>query len=60
MKYNYDLIISLLVFCAILVVGYIFAFNNNIWGPTVEGALYFLAAIVGAGLFWIGMNIKKK
>ena len=60
MKYNYDGIFVALVFCIILVGSYLFSFNNHFWGHSVEGALYFLAAVVGAGLFWIGLNIRKK
>ena len=61
MKYNYDGVICLIVFCAILVGGVLFASNNFFFGNYNEiGALYFLAAVVGTGLFWIGLNIRKK
>lgn len=56
---NNDLI-TLLVFLGILIFAAMFAFGNNAWGSTIEGAVYFHATVVGAGLFWIGLNIKKK
>lgn len=55
----YDFI-PILVFLVIYIVGTILAFTNHVWGFSTEGALYYLSSVIGAGLFWIGYNIKKK
>jgi len=42
----------------LLLVGGIFIDYNPWWGYT-ESAIIYLAAVVGAGCYWIGSNLKK-
>ena len=58
-KYLVNALITLIVFLAIFIIGTKYAFASHVWGTSVEGAVYFLAAVIGAGLFWIGINLKK-
>ena len=49
---------TLLVAIVLLAVGYIFI--DNSWLGYTESAILYLAAVVGAGFYWLGINLKNK
>ena len=49
---------TLLVAIVLFTVGYIFI-NNSLLGYT-ESAILYLATVVGAGFYWLGINLKNK
>ena len=48
-----SIIITLAVAVVLLIVGYIFI-DNVSWLEYTDSAILYLAAVVGAGCFWIG------
>lgn len=50
--------LTLLTAVLLLVVGYIFVLEVPNLNYLESGILYF-ASVVGAGLFWIGANLRK-
>lgn len=50
--------ITLLTGAALLLVG-VFFIENNPWFGYTDSALLYLAAVVGAGCFWIGLNREE-
>ena len=50
---------TLLTGAALLLVGAFFI-ENNPWFSYTESAILYLAAVVGAGCFWIGLNCGEK
>ena len=49
---------TLLVAIILLTVGYIFI--DNSWLGYTESAILYLSAVVGAGFYWLGINLKSK
>lgn len=52
---NKNILITIAVAIAILIIGYLFIEYNN-WLGYMESAILYLAAIIGAGCYWIGSN----
>ena len=55
---NRNILITIAVAIILLVVGYLFIDYNN-WLGYTDSAILYLAAIVGAGCYWIGSNRNK-
>lgn len=52
-------LLTVAVFIVVLAVGSIYIVQNTVLGYT-DSALLFLAAVIAAGCFWIGVHIHKK
>ena len=49
---------TILVAIVLFTVGYILI--DNFWLGHTESAILYLAAVVGAGFYWLGSNLKNK
>lgn len=54
---NKNILITLLVAVGLILVGAIFIERS--WLGYTDSAILYLAAVVGAGCYWIGSNLKK-
>ena len=55
---NKNILPAIAVAVVLLIVGYLFIEYNN-WLGYTESAILYLAAVVGAGCYWIGSNQNK-
>ena len=55
---NRNFLITIAVALVLLVIGYLFI-DMNPWLGYTDSAILYLAAIVGAGCYWIGSNQNK-
>ena len=55
---NKNTLISIAVAVSILLIGYLFIEYNN-WLGYMEYSILYLAAVIGAGCYWIGGNLSK-
>ena len=55
---NKNILHTIAVAAAVLLTGYLFIDCNN-WLGYTDSAILYLAAVVGAGCYWIGINLKK-
>ena len=51
-------VITIAVAIALIFVGCVFI-DQNTWLGYTDSAILYLAAVVGAGCYWIGSNLKK-
>ena len=56
---NKALLHTVLVAVVLLVAGYLFMDWFSWFGYT-DSAILYLAAVVGAGFYWLGINLKNK